>query len=83
MVASIKGIAIAVADYRSKEREIHSLLVGQKGYNSDFYCGASGIDIETIDGKAIIPYVDVFEQFLSSKGVVFENLKVELKENEL
>lgn len=80
----IKGILVEIADYRAKEREIHNLLVGQDGYNSDFYCGANGvIDIRTNDGKAVIPCVEQFEMFLNSKGIIFENLEVELIGNEL
>lgn len=77
----IKGILVTVENYRSKEREIHNLLVGQENYNSDFYCGANGIDIQTNNGKAVIPCVEIFEEFLNSKGIIFENLEVELMVN--
>lgn len=78
-----KGILVTVENYRSKEREIHNLLVGQDGYNSDFYCGSNGIDIMTNDGKAVIPCIDFFEEFLKSKGIFFENLEVELMVNDM
>lgn len=77
----IKGILVTVENYRLEERKIHDLLVGQENYNSDFYCGANGIDIKTNDGKAVIPCVDIFEKFLNSKGIIFDNLEVELMVN--
>jgi len=80
----IKGILVEIADYRTKEREIHSLLVGQPNYNSNWYCGANGIDIQTKSGKAIIPCIDIFESFLNSKGVFFDNLDLSIiKQNDI
>lgn len=79
----IKGILVEIENYRSKEREIHNLLVGQENYNSDFYCGANNtIDIKTIDGKAVIPCIEQFEPFLNSKGIFFEQLEVEILIND-
>lgn len=77
----IKGKLVTVENYRVEERKIHDLLVDQENYNSDFYCGANGIDIRTNDGKAIIPCVEIFEEFLKSKGIIFDNLEVELMVN--
>ena len=74
----IKGILVETANYRAKEREIHALLVGQPNYNSEWYCGANDIiDIKTNDGRAIIPSNPIFEAFLNSKGIVFNDITFE------
>ena len=73
----MKGLIVEVSEYRNKEREIHKLLKGRKGYTSEFYCGANDrIDILTKDGRAIIPCVDYFEKYLNSKGIEF--IKIDL-----
>lgn len=79
----VKGKLVMVENYRLEERKIHALLVGQENYNSDFYCGANGIDIQTIDGNAVIPCIELFDKFLNSKGIVFDNLNVELMVNDM